>query len=96
MDCAAQWDCSNVEWTPCVDGIATRDLTQCQIQPSDAECFNEENIPSSSQSCKQEAPVSPKETTTKQTVTEEVPIFTWINILCIMGLLTAYYAWKKY
>ena len=94
-DC--EWDCSNVEWSNCEDGLSTKDLEECQVIPEDETCWIEENLPESEKGCvTEEAAVegAAEEKTTEETAGEEVPIFTWLNLLLTILILVSYYVYK--
>lgn len=98
VTCASQWDCSNVEWSECIDEVSTRDLGQCAVIPTDEACFAEEFIPASSQECISDvSPAAAASLAEEEALStgEEVPIFTWINLLLVIGILIGYYAWRK-
>src|SRR3989344_226674 len=44
VDCTETWDCSNVEWSSCVNRSSTRDLTLCLVVPENELCFAEEYL----------------------------------------------------
>ncbi|MFH1972161.1 MAG: MopE-related protein [archaeon] len=88
-DCTALWDCTGVEWSDCdEDGMTYRDLTQC-VYPDDEECLAEEYWPDYEATCI----VGDDGRDIRST--EEVPFFTWINILLAMTMLTGFYFFRK-
>lgn len=94
-DC--EWDCSNVEWSNCEDGISTKDLEECQVTPEDETCWLEENLPESEKECITEEAVvegAAEEKTTEETDGEEVPVFTWLNLFFTFLILVGYYVYK--
>ena len=38
-----KWDCSNVEWTPCIEGYMKMDINQCKV--NDPTCYESEPKP---------------------------------------------------
>ncbi len=97
IDCSSQWDCSNVEWSECVDGIQTLDLNACQTLPTDDVCYDEENLPEYERDCEEETvevEIGIEESTEEVTTTEEVPFFTWLNLILVLAILISYYAYK--
>lgn len=95
-DCDSQWDCSNVEWSECVDGLSTRDLNDCASYPSDEACWAEEYLPASEKECytnsEDEEEATPIDTTTTE---EEVPIFSWLNLILVSIILAGFYFYKE-
>ncbi len=90
VDCASEWDCSAVSWSECdpLTGTKTRDLTLC-IQPTDLDCLNDlTTYPESSASC-----IAP--TDEEERDTEDVPVFTWFNILIVTFVLVGYYWYRR-
>ena len=90
LDCVAEWDCSNVEWSNCENGISTRDLSLCSVVPSNDECYADEYLPSSEETCISDTPVSQAASTT-----EDVPVFTWLNLFFVAFILVGYYWYRK-
>lgn len=105
VDCSTAWDCSNVEWSDCSDGLSTRDVTLCTSIPEDESCYAEEYLPESEQTCATESSSTTSTVDTssgaKSSVEsslapeEEVPFFSWVQLLFVFGLLIGYYAWRK-
>ena len=105
VDCTETWDCSNVEWSSCVNRSSTRDLTLCLVVPENELCFAEEYLPESGKSCSSEettvavedAFVSSVESEQKiaSNEIEEVPFFSWLNLFLVIGLLVGYYYWRS-
>ncbi|MBT3985898.1 hypothetical protein HOD38_04135 [archaeon] len=92
--CAAQWDCTGVEWDECdlLTGTKVRDITLC-IMPTDLECLEDySSWPAETESC-----ISVPETDAIDEVrdTAEVPIFTWLNWFMVVFVLTGYYFIRK-
>ena len=97
VDCTETWDCSNVEWSSCVNRSSTRDLTLCLVVPENELCFAEEYLPESGKSCSSEettvavedAFVSSVESEQKiaSNEIEEMPFFSWLNIFLVIVLL---------
>ena len=96
IDCDSQWDCSNVEWSECVGGYNSRDLYECTTMPTDDECWADEFVPSYEQECYEESASDEEEYVDEgDTTTEEVPIFSWINLLVVSLILTSYYFYRE-
>lgn len=97
IDCNTQWDCSGASWSTCDNGISTRDLDLC-VQPTDEICYGDEYLPESEKACTSTSSsiAAPTEsgTETKESesvTTEDVPFFSWFNLLLVLGLLIGYY-----
>lgn len=89
LDCGSEWDCSNVEWGNCEGGISVRDLSLCAIQPSGEECYNEEYLPESEMEC-----VEDEGALQSASVNEDVPVFTWLNLVLVVSILIGFYLVK--
>ncbi|MDP3918978.1 MAG: hypothetical protein Q8Q35_03700 [Nanoarchaeota archaeon] len=98
LDCESIWDCSDAEWSDCVEGLITRSLDDC-ITPDDdteSECWADEYLPDTEKECLEDTTnteASSDEDLTDST--EEVPFFTWLNLLVMLGILTGYYYYKS-
>lgn len=44
-----KWDCSNAEWSPCIDGYSYRNIDLCI--PNNPECLNSEPKPTNKAYC---------------------------------------------
>jgi beta propeller repeat protein len=100
--CTESWDCSNVEWSDCVNEISTLDLTLCAVIPVNEDCHTSEFMPVSEKSCSVAASaaeaVVPESNTIEEKIietTEEVPVFTWLNLLFVVGILFGYYVLRR-
>ncbi len=105
-ECIEDWDCSNVEWSECEDGVSTLDLSLCLVIPVSDACYSEDYLPVTEKSCSSDSvgevdssieseEVSVEEDIVTEEITEEVPVFTWINLLLVVGILTCYYAFRS-
>jgi len=96
--CEEEWDCSNVEWSECVDGISTLDLSQCQSIPVSDACYTSDYLPTTEKSCSSTTSnqaVEISDSVDEEITNEEVPVFSWINLLLVIGILVGYYAFRK-
>ncbi len=99
--CFETWDCSNIEWSECINGISTFDVTKCIGVPESAACFTENYLPETEKSCTlqvAEVVTSSGESSTIESTNidaTEVPFFTWFNLFLVFGILIGYYAWRK-
>jgi len=93
-DCTSQWDCTGVEWTECQDGYTYRDLNSCSY-PENEECWAEEYWPDYEATCIAGDDAIYDAEGRDLRLTEEVPFFTWINILLAMTMLTGFYFFRK-
>lgn len=98
LDCASEWDCSNVEWTDCdpSTNMKYRDLTLCNILPAIEECLAEEYWPEYQAECipTENEYVDDTYETPQYRATSEVPVFTWLNLLMVISVLTGFYFMK--
>ena len=91
------WDCTGVEWEECIDGVEFRDLSLC-VGPEDPNCFvDDSSWPDYERSCG-EGSVDyydySDDSYDEYRDTEDVPVFTWINMLLVVFVLVGYY-WKR-
>lgn len=84
LSCEDQWDCTGVQWSDCIDGIMTRDISQCII-PDSAECQEEQYWPDYEITC-----VGDEEVDVVRD-TADVPVFGWLNVLIVVGVLVGFY-----
>ena len=84
LSCEDQWDCTGIEWSDCVDGLMVRDISLCVI-PDSEECQAEVYWPDSEMTC-----VGDEEVDSDRD-TADVPVFGWLNILVIVGVLVGFY-----
>ncbi|MBT4174687.1 hypothetical protein HOC80_02250 [archaeon] len=82
--CEDLWDCTGVEWDDCQDGYSYRDISLC-VYPDDEECQAEEYWPEYELECTSDGEV------VDTMETAEVPIFSWLNVLVVVGLLVGFY-----
>jgi TolB protein len=100
IDCPSLWDCSNVDWSDCSDSVTTRDLNDCQGQPNtsdEIECWDDEYLPESEKECLEESTDTESEEedeTEEETESEDVPFWSNVSLVILLGLLVGYY-WKK-
>ncbi len=83
LSCEDLWDCTGIEWSECEDGYTYRDISLC-VYPEDEECQAEEYWPEYEMECTDGEPVDTMETA-------EVPVFSWLNVLVVAGLLVGFY-----
>ena len=104
VDCSAQWDCSNVEWTECIDGVSTKDLNECLVVPTDDVCYADAYAPESEKTCTETensaaevASTSADDSIDSSTSGSEttVPFFTWFNLVLVSGILALYYFYRR-
>jgi beta propeller repeat protein len=93
VDCSSQWDCSNVEWSSCESGMSTRDLSLCNVVPTDDECYLDDYLPESSKECVEDTGAYEAGNAEE---TEEVPVFTWVNLILVVSILIGFYYFKKF
>ena len=93
--CEEVWDCSNVEWSDCSNGISTLDLSQCQSIPYSDACYTDDYLPTTEKSCSSTSNAASTSSSADEVAEEEVPFFTWINLLLVLGILVGYYAFRR-
>ena len=95
IDCGSQWDCSNVEWSDCIEGYSSRDLYECTTTPTDDECWADEFVPSYEVECYEDSSNDEEIIDEIMDTTEEVPIFSWLNLLVVSLILISYYFYRE-
>ena len=99
LDCESLWDCSKAEWSDCSDGIKIRNLDDCTTPDADteSECWADEYLPDTEAECLEDTTntEATNDNNLNEDTEEEVPFFTWLNLLVMLGILTGYYYYKS-
>ncbi len=105
VTCMVQWDCSRVNWGPCVNGLQTRNIGDCSAagillsQQTGGTQGCKCEISGLTDSCRSNAAYRPSTQEacleTQEAVEEDFPFFTLVNALITLMLIAGFYAWRK-
>ena len=73
-------------------------MSQCQSIPVSDACYTSDYLPTTEKSCSSTTSnqaVEISDSVDEEITNEEVPVFSWINLLLVIGILVGYYAFRK-
>jgi len=95
--CLVQWDCTNIPWTACTNGLRTRNIGDCSetgIQSGACQC----DVRGLSDECELTSSYRPpaQESCAEAGITQDAfPFYTWYNLLISVLLLTIFYRRRR-
>ena len=99
VTCMVQWDCSNILWGPCVEGIQARDIGDCSLAGINTGRCRCDKVPHLDPACRSNAGYRPaiQEACVlgSEATAEDFPFFSWVNVLVTIVLIAGFYLRKR-